>query len=188
MVDEEDGDGAKSQKPQKPGTMKYIVAGGVAIFVAVLGAQVAAPVLTGMLAGSHAAATPQGEGDEGEAVDEGQDDQVDVANLEPAKYVALDPPFVVSFVDDDGASRFLQLSLQAMARSEKTIEDIKQHSPAIRNAFLFVISGHKLEELTTLEGKEALRKEMLAAANDIMAKNTGKADIEDLYFTSLVIQ
>ncbi len=113
---------------------------------------------------------------------------MDLANLEPAKYVALDPPFVVSFTDDEGASRFVQLTLQAMARDEKTIQAIKTHSPAIRNAFLFVISSHKLEELTTLDGKEKLRKEMLAAANDVMERNTGKGDIEDLYFTSLVIQ
>ena len=94
----------------------------------------------------------------------------------------------MSFTDGDGASRFVQLTLQAMARDDKTIEAIKTHSPAIRNAFLFVISSHKLEEIATLEGKEKLRKEMLDAANGIMEQNTGKASIEDLYFTSLVIQ
>ena len=102
---------------------------------------------------------------------------------------ALDPPFVVSFAEKGGDTRFVQLTLQAMARSEKTIDAIKTHAPAIRNAFLFVISAHKVEDLETLEGKEKLRADMLKSANEIMEKNTGKADaIEELYFTSLVIQ
>ncbi len=100
----------------------------------------------------------------------------------------LDPPFVVSFSDADGDSRFLQLTLQAMARNERTIAEIKRHSPAIRNSFLFLISGYKVEDLSTVEGKEKLRAAMLDAANEIMERNTGEAGIEELYFTSLVIQ
>jgi flagellar FliL protein len=111
-----------------------------------------------------------------------------VEKHEPALYVPLDPPFVVSFESEGGETRFVQLTLQAMARSEKTIDAIKQHAPAIRNSFLFLISGYKVEELTTLKGKEKLRADMLVAANQIMEKNTGSAGIEELYFTSLVIQ
>ena len=93
------------------------------------------------------------------------------------------------FAEKGGETRFVQLTLQAMARSEKSIDAIKTHAPAIRNAFLFVISAHKVEDLETLEGKEKLRAEMLKSANEVMEKNTGKADaIEELYFTSLVIQ
>jgi flagellar FliL protein len=75
-----------------------------------------------------------------------------------------------------------------MARDEHTIEAIKTHAPAIRNSFLFLISGYKVEQLATLEGKEKLRAAMLTAANEIMEKNTGEPGIEELYFTSLVIQ
>jgi flagellar FliL protein len=102
--------------------------------------------------------------------------------------VPLDPPFVVSFAEQGGGSRFLQLTLQAMTRNAKTIDRVKQHAPAIRNAFLFLISSYKVEDLATLEGKEKLRAAMLVAANDILDQNTGDPGIEELYFTSLVIQ
>ena len=116
-------------------------------------------------------------------------DKADAKPTEPALYAPLDPPFVVSFAEKGGETRFVQLTLQAMARNEKSIDAIKTHAPAIRNAFLFVISAHKVEDLETLEGKEKLRAEMLKSANEVMEKNTGKADaIEELYFTSLVIQ
>jgi flagellar basal body-associated protein FliL len=182
---------------KESGPMKLVIVGAVALFLAVLGAQVAAPILTKMIAGDdpHAAkkATNAESGDEQQLAladtPPPADDKADAKPVEPALYVPLDPPFVVSFENEGGETRFVQLTLQAMARNEKTIDAIKTHAPAIRNAFLFVISAHKVEDLETLEGKEKLRAEMLKSANDVMEKNTGKADaIEELYFTSLVIQ
>lgn len=174
-----DSEGEAEAKPEAPGMMKPILLGAIAVFVAVLGAQVTAPLITAKLGGHKAAATQGAEGEEGE---------IDLAAAGPALYTPLDPPFVVSFSDIDGDSRFLQLTLQAMARDERAIADIKQHAPALRNAFLFLISGYKVEDLQTLEGKEKLRAAMLASAKEIMQKNTGRPAIEELFFTSLVIQ
>jgi len=195
--DDEDGDDKKKKGAKAPaGPMKLVIVGAVAVFIAVLGAQVAAPLVTSMISGKSAAHAASGEeaADEEQAADEPPADgekPIELAaaeKLEPALYVPLDPPFVVSFESENGETRFVQLTLQAMARSEKTIDAIKRHAPAIRNSFLFLISGYKVEELTTLKGKEKLRAEMLVAANQIMEKNTGSAGIEELYFTSLVIQ
>ncbi len=107
--------------------------------------------------------------------------------MAPALYAALDPPFVVSFDQEDGA-RYLQLTLQAMARSEETIAAVKQHAPAIRNSVLFMLSGYELAVLNTQAGKEQLRHDLLGAANEILAKNEVEPGIEELYFTSLVVQ
>ena len=190
-----EGDGKGKTKVKKPaGSVTLVIVGAIALFVAVLGAQVAAPILTKMIAGDpHGPADDvAAEGDEQLALaDEPADDPAAAESdkpLAPAIYVPLDPPFVVSFSDGAGDARFLQLTLQAMARDEHTIEAVKTHAPAIRNSFLFLISGYKVEDLATLEGKEKLRAAMLSAANEIMEKNTGEAGIEELYFTSLVIQ
>jgi flagellar FliL protein len=185
--DAEGGESKRAPKPTSP--VMLVIIGAVALFVAILGAQVAAPILTNMISGAHAPAKPAAEGEEEELAlaDSAPVQQVETPKG-PALYVPLDPPFVVSFTDDNGDTRFLQLTLQAMAREERTVQEIKTHGPAIRNAFLFLISGYKVEELTTLAGKEKLRGAMLEAANDIMAKNAGAARIDELFFTSLVIQ
>jgi flagellar protein FliL len=177
-------------KPAAPktggGHTKLVIIAAVALFAAMLGAQVAAPIVNRLIAGdSHPAAAGEEEAAAGASAPPKPAEPS--APKEPALYTPLDPPFVVSFDTDDGA-RYLQLTLQAMARSEKSISAIKTHAPAIRNAFLFLLSGHELEELATQDGKEKLRQEMLEAARDIMVKNTGEPGIEDLYFTSLVIQ
>jgi flagellar protein FliL len=181
---------AKKKGDKKPGVMKLVILGAIAVFVAVLGAQVAAPLINNMIGGSSQAAADDEEAADEEALEEDEEIELAAADeaIQPAIYTPLDPPFVVSFTDVDGDSRFLQLTLQAMARDEHTIDQVKQHSPAIRNAFLFLISGYKVEDLSTLEGKEKLRTHMLGAANEIMEKNTGHAGIEELFFTSLVIQ
>jgi len=172
-----------------PSQMKLVIAGALALFVALVAAQVAVPLINGFIAGAGhggVAADEDGEApaEEEEAIEEDAEDDVP---LEPALYTALDPPFVVSY-DSDGGPRYLQLTLQAMARNQKTIDAVKQHAPAIRNSVLFKLSGYEIDVLGTQAGKEQLRKDLLAAANDILAKNGAKQPIEELYFTSIVIQ
>ena len=179
---------------KSPSQMKLVIVGALALFIALVGAQVAVPLINGVIAGgSHATAAAEAEDDEivlaegdahGEAVEEEEHGDEPLA---PALYTALDPPFVVSFEQEDGA-RYVQMTLQAMARSEETIASVKQHSPAIRNSVLFKVSGYDLELLTTQAGKEQLRKDLLVAANEILTKNGSEEGIEELYFTSLVIQ
>jgi len=177
-----------------PSPMKLVIVGAVALFVAVLGAQVAAPVLNRVIEGHAKAAPAKAEGEEGaEAAAPIELAAADAEKAEkkeptePAQYVGLDPPFVVSFDGEDG-TRYVQLQLQAMARSEKTIEEIKKHAPALRNSILFLLNGYKLEELTTLAGKEKLRGELTTKANEVLTKNGSEGQIEELYFTNFVIQ
>lgn len=175
---------------KSPSQMKLVIVGAIALFVALVGAQVAVPLINGLIAGAHSGAPAASEDEEivlaeGEALEESE--PAEEEPLAPALYTALDPPFVVSFEQEDGA-RYVQMTLQAMARSEETIAAVKQHSPAIRNTVLFLVSGFELEALTTAAGKEQLRKDLLVAANEILAKNGVEEGIEELYFTSLVIQ
>ena len=187
--DDED-DAAKKAPKQKSELVRIVIPGAIALFLAILGAQVAAPLVTSMIAGSQHAADADADADEEldaeESLDEPQD--IELAALGPAIYAPLDPPLVVSFGDGASGTRFLQLTLQAMARDEKSVAAIKQHAPAIRNAFLFLLSAHDIDDLLTLEGKEKLRAEMTASAQDILVANTGAPGLEELYFTSFVIQ
>jgi flagellar FliL protein len=178
-----------SAPAKSPSQMKLVIVGALALFVALVGAQVAVPLINGLIAGSHTAAVDgEAEGEEALADDEAvEEEEEEDEPLAPALYTALDPPFIVSFDQEDGA-RYLQLTLQAMARDEKTIAAVKQHAPAIRNSVLFKLSGYELEVLSTQAGKEQLRHDLLGATNEILAKNGSDRGIEELYFTSLVIQ
>ena len=178
---------------KSPSQMKLVIVGALALFVALVGAQVLVPLINGAIAhraeAAAAAETEEGLAEEEIAAeDEPEEEEPEEEEaLAPALYTALDPPFVVSFDQEDG-NRYLQLTLQAMARDEETIAAVKQHAPAIRNSVLFMLSGYELEVLSTQAGKEQLRHELLGATNEILEKNGVEPVVEELYFTSLVIQ
>ena len=75
-----------------------------------------------------------------------------------------------------------------MARDEKVIADVETHMPVIRNNLLMMLGGQTVSSLTNREEKEKLRKQALAEVQKIMKANTGEAGVEDLYFTSFVVQ
>jgi flagellar FliL protein len=105
-----------------------------------------------------------------------------------AQYYKFDPAFVVNF-GGEGNSRFLQLTLEAMSRDPKMVEEIKANEPAIRNDLVLLYSSQQYETLVTEEGKAKLREQTLAAIRKIVAAEGGKPDeVENVYFTSFVIQ
>lgn len=106
----------------------------------------------------------------------------------PAIYSKFDPPFVVNF-ENKGMMRFLQVSIEVMTRDPATAELIKQHDPKLRNDLLMLLGGQTFETLSSREGKEQLRAESLKAVADVIAAEGGKAEsVEQLYFTSFVMQ
>ncbi|MFO1356598.1 MAG: flagellar basal body-associated FliL family protein [Gammaproteobacteria bacterium] len=105
----------------------------------------------------------------------------------PPIYQAFDPPLVVSF-QEQGAMRFLQVTVEVMGRDEETIKAVQTHMPVIRNNLLDIFAGHGFADLISREGKETMRKECLAEVQRILKQNTGKPGVEDLYFTSFVVQ
>ena len=119
---------------------------------------------------------------EGEEVEEEEE-------LAPAIYLPLDPPLVATF-EDRSAVRFLQLTLEVMARNQEAIEAVQAHMPVIRNNLLMLMGGRTLTDLTSREGKEALRAEALEEVQRILADNANLegSGVEELYFTSFVVQ
>ena len=106
----------------------------------------------------------------------------------PAIYVEFEPPFVVNF-DAKGVMRFLQVSIQVMTRDHETSEMIKQHDPKIRNNMLLLLGSQTYDTISTVEGKETLRKQALDIIAKIVGEEGGESKkVEDLYFTSFVMQ
>jgi flagellar FliL protein len=106
----------------------------------------------------------------------------------PALYVKYEPPFVVNF-DAKGVMRFLQISMEVMTRDVPTSEVIKLHEPKIRNNMLMLLGSQTYDTLSSLEGKEGLRKQALETIAKVVEDEGGEGkEVEDLYFTSFVMQ
>ncbi len=119
--------------------------------------------------------------------DEKSDVESEEEVMDTPYYFSLDPPFVVNFAGK-GRAKFLQVNIGGLTRNPAIKEDITTHLPHIRNDIVFILSSKRYDDLITPEGKEDLRKQVLAEVRKILKKETGNGDVEDIYFTSFVMQ
>lgn len=106
----------------------------------------------------------------------------------PPLFLGLDPPFVVNF-DAEQAVRFLQIAVQLETHDPATIELLKTNDPVVRNDLLLLFANQKYAQLSTREGKEALRGAALEAVRKVLGSAGGHPErLEAVYFTSFVMQ
>ena len=103
-----------------------------------------------------------------------------------AVYYAIDPPLVVNF-EDGSVVRFLQITMEIMAHDQKAIDSVQKNIPLIRNNLLLLMSNRNYQSMMSREGKEKLRQEALTEIRAVQKKEGGP-DVDDLLFTSFVVQ
>ncbi|WP_428563332.1 MAG: flagellar basal body-associated FliL family protein [Solidesulfovibrio sp. DCME] len=98
----------------------------------------------------------------------------------PSNNVAL-PAFVVNLADPN-ARRYLKIVLDVEMTGNPELLEANQAK--IRDALLMLLSSKTSQELSTLEGKILLRKEIVDRLNQAI----GQAKVARVYFTDFVIQ
>ncbi|MEO0617156.1 MAG: flagellar basal body-associated FliL family protein [Pseudomonadota bacterium] len=123
---------------------------------------------------------------------EGEADVEAEAAAEPkgkdAIYQGIHPPLLINFVDERGKGRFLQISLELLTRDEAVVEAIKAHAPVIRNNLILLYGDVQYGDVSTRDGKAKMLEMALEEINKILTEQTGKAGVEAVYFTNLVVQ
>ena len=102
-------------------------------------------------------------------------------------YLELGKEFVVN-LEDNRKVNYLQVEIQVMARSSEPLTIIEENMPLVRNKVMLILSSQKYEELNTREGKEKLREAIKQAIQEILHEESANANIEAVYFTSLIMQ
>ena len=77
---------------------------------------------------------------------------------------------------------------QALNLSRIVQEAITKHMPMIRNALVLLFSRQVYEELLPHEGKESLRAKALEEVKLVLDREYGSSEVEDILFTSFVMQ
>lgn len=170
----------ETTETQSGGGLKIVI---IAVVVVLLlsSALLAGLYFTGMLGGGQGA-------DQAAGADGAPTAQASApASGGPIIYQPLEPPFVVNF-GREADVRFMQITIQVADRDPQVIERIKEHSPAIRNGLVMLFSSQDPELLNTREGKEQLRQDALNEVRSVLERMTGQGRLEDLYFTSFVMQ
>jgi flagellar FliL protein len=145
---------------------------------------IAAVVVLGGGAGAYFGFMRKPAGKEGEHAKEEHKEAVKL----PAQFVDLEPPFVVNF-EPGATARFLQIAVQIKTREPEMLEFLEHNKPVIRNDLLLLFGNKHLEEVSSKEGKEALRAGALEAVRKIAKDEGAKPEgVEDVLFTSFVMQ
>jgi flagellar protein FliL len=167
------------QPEPKSGALKWIIMGVVGLLV-LGGATYAALYFAGVLGGGETEAVAEaGMADPKEAAKP-------AVPKAPQIYLPMEP-FVVNF-DMNADVRFMQVTLQVAARDPAVIERVREHTPAIRNGLVMLYSSQDPVVLNTRAGKETLLKQSLEEINKVLREHAGSAGLENVYFTSFVMQ
>ncbi|MGC8718977.1 MAG: flagellar basal body-associated FliL family protein [Thermodesulforhabdaceae bacterium] len=91
--------------------------------------------------------------------------------------------FLVNLADP-GGKRYLKLTMELELDNKKVEEEITKETSRIRDVILTVLSSKTFDDISTLPGKQTLKKELMTKVNASL-KN-GK--VTNIYFTEFLIQ
>lgn len=104
-------------------------------------------------------------------------------------YYALPQEVMVNVLDQSGRQRFLQVGISMMTHDPGVLDMLKKYSPMIQDRLVMLFSAQSYGALRSPEGKEALRVEALKTVRQLLSQDTsGQRGVEDLFFTSFVMQ
>ena len=126
------------------------------------------------------------EGDPEASADATSTEEVQITRGTPT-YVDLKPPFTVNLNPDDPVG-FLQISLQVLTYSDVVADELEKHKPLIRNNLVTLLGDQKSIELRAPEGKERLQKSVLSLVQSVIDKYGSGGEVENVFFTSFVMQ
>ena len=92
-------------------------------------------------------------------------------------------PFVVN-LNEDGGKRYLRVTMDLELSTEALGDEITKRLPQVRNSMLMILPSKKYEDISTIEGKNKLRDEIMVSLNEILQSGT----VNNLYFTEFVVQ
>ena len=85
---------------------------------------------------------------------------------------------------DHGGKRYLRVTMALELSDPDALSTIESRLPQIRDAILMILPTKKYGDVSTTEGKIALRSEVMEKINSLMTKG----QVNNIYFTEFVVQ
>lgn len=95
-------------------------------------------------------------------------------------------PFLANLADKE-ASRYVKASIRLLVANKESAETIAKGEtlmPRLRDTILTLLSAKTAEEITSNDGKEKLKKEILEKVNEYLPEEGA----EEVFFTDFVVQ
>ncbi len=106
-------------------------------------------------------------------------------------YVVLAPSFVTNFggIADTDNPHFVKADISLRVGTNDMVDEVKYHSAALRNYILLLLAAQTDQLMESPGAQATLRQEILKGVNKILMHEDGdKVKVDDVFFTSFVIQ
>ncbi len=103
-------------------------------------------------------------------------------------YVSLGEAMVLNLATDGPRLVFVQLKADILVRDELNLEQVKLHVPALRHQVILMLSEQNVANVKSALEREKLRKAITEKVKSVYKELTGSDDIEDVLFTSFLVQ
>lgn len=91
--------------------------------------------------------------------------------------------FIVNLADP-GGKRYLRVTMELEVSHRSVQDELAQRLPQVRDAILMILPTRTVEETQSLDGKNAIRTEIMGRINTMLRNGT----IVNIYFTEFVVQ
>jgi flagellar FliL protein len=91
--------------------------------------------------------------------------------------------FIVNLADP-GGGRYLRVTMDLETEGKPAADEIGKRVPQLRDTVLMILPTKRFADINTLEGKSALREEIIAAINGML----GTPAVSRIFFKEFVIQ
>ncbi len=105
-----------------------------------------------------------------------------------SEYLDIKPALVTNY-GGPGPVHFLKAELTLrLGKDPEANQLVMRHMPHIRHELIMLFSRQSEDNLATMQSKEQLRQDALAAVQKVLQSEENKKLVEDLLFTNFVIQ
>ena len=87
-------------------------------------------------------------------------------------------------LSDDGGKRYLRVTMALELSDPESVDTIESRLPQIRDAVLMILPTKTYDDVSTTDGKIALRNQVMEKINTLMTKGR----VNNIYFTEFVVQ
>jgi flagellar FliL protein len=106
-----------------------------------------------------------------------------------AIYYAIEEPFTINFLNQsDQKARYLQIKVTLMAHNQEIMDSAELNLPMLQDALRTLFSAQTSETVNSVEGRKRLQMASLETVKTILKEETGKDNLDAVYFTSFVLQ
>ncbi len=87
-------------------------------------------------------------------------------------------------LSDHGGKRYLRVTMALELSDPEDVTIIESRLPQVRDAILMILPSKKYDDVSTTDGKIALRSEVMDKINSLLTKG----HVNNIYFTEFVVQ